>query len=211
MSYLLWQRERNLGIASKRVVLRAHEVPLLEDALVLRDRLEQLFDEQAQRVAAATEEARAEARVLGHEEGWREARDELAARLAALAQQAARERERLRGDIAALALEVVRKLMGRFADEALLAGLADTAAREMLPAPALTLIVHPDRCDAVRERLAHAADDASEPRFDVRGDPACAPDTCRIETEYGSVDASLEAQLERLAAAWGVNREAVHE
>jgi type III secretion system HrpE/YscL family protein len=211
MSYLLWNRERNVGIASRRLVLRATEVPLLEDALVLRNRLEQLFDEQAQRIAAAAEEARAEARVLGHEEGWREARDELAARLAALAHDAARERARLRGDIAALALEVVRKLLGRFAGEALLAGLADTAARDMLPAPSLTLIVHPDRCDAVRERLAQAADEAPELCFEMRGDPACAPDTCRIETEHGSVDASLEAQLERLAAAWGVNREAVHQ
>jgi flagellar biosynthesis/type III secretory pathway protein FliH len=41
-------------------------------------------------------------------------------------------------------------------------------------------------------------------RFEVRGDAACALDTCLIETEHGSVDASLNAQLERLALAWGV-------
>ena len=35
--------------------------------------------------------------------------------------------------------------------------------------------------------------------FELRADASCALDTCRIETELGSVEASLDAQLQRLA------------
>jgi len=38
----------------------------------------------------------------------------------------------------------------------------------------------------------------------VQPDSDQASDTCRIETEHGSIDASLEAQLSRLANAWGL-------
>jgi type III secretion protein L len=207
MSYLLWQRGRTVGIASPRLVLKASEVPLLADANRLCERIEQLRDDEVRYVVAAGEEARAAGHAAGYEEGRRQARDELAAAMIALAQETERERERLRGEVAALALEVVRKVVGQVDADDVLAALAQTAAHDMLPTQSMTLIVHPHRCDAVRERLARAtaaAHDGAGVRFDVRGDAACTPDTCLIETEHGSVDASLEAQLERLARAWGV-------
>ena len=71
--------------------------------------------------------------------------------------------------------------------------------------PALALVVHPDRVDAVRAQLSRIApDDGAALRCEVRGDAACDPDTCRLETEHGTVDASVDAQLARLAQAWGV-------
>jgi flagellar biosynthesis/type III secretory pathway protein FliH len=80
----------------------------------------------------------------------------------------------------------------------------------MLPGSGLTLVVHPSHADALRARLAAMARHASEsgeptPSFELRADPACTLDSCRIETEFGSVDASLNAQLNRLADAWGVS------
>lgn len=207
MSYLLWHRDRNVGFASSRVVLRAAEVPLIADAHTLRDRLEQLRDEEVQRIAATAEEARVKGYVAGREAGAVEARDEVAATLLDLAQVAAQERERLRGEVATLALHVVRKLLGQMPLDGIVAALAETAARDMLPTQTLTLYVHPDRADAVRARLAAttaASADAPLPRFDVQGDANAAADTCRIETEHGTIDASLDAQLARLADAWGV-------
>ncbi|HJW10482.1 MAG TPA: FliH/SctL family protein, partial [Albitalea sp.] len=177
-------------------VLRAAEVPLLNDAQALRDALERLHADAAQRLAAAADEAREQGRAQGRDEGLCEVRDELAATLTSLTQASAREREQLRGEIGTLALQVVRKLLGHFADDAVLLALADTAAADLLPAQQLTLVVHPEQCPALRERL------GDDPRYALRADPACARDTCRIETEHGSVDASLAAQLERLSLAW---------
>ncbi|HSW22729.1 MAG TPA: hypothetical protein VLJ62_08175, partial [Burkholderiaceae bacterium] len=67
--------------------------------------------------------------------------------------------------------------------------------------------------DALRARLAAMARHVGEtgapaPAFELRADAACALDSCRIETEFGSVDASLNAQLNRLADAWGVSERA---
>jgi flagellar biosynthesis/type III secretory pathway protein FliH len=209
MSFVLWQRGRDTGIASNRLVLRAAEVPLLTDAQAVRDRLEALRTEQAQRIESACEQARERGHALGLEQGVLAARDNVAASLVALAQAAEHERIRVRAQAATLALQVARKLIGQLADDERLLALADTAARDMLPGSTLTLVIHPAHADALRARLSAMARHASEggtlpPAFELRADPACALDSCRIETEFGSVDASLEAQLSRLAHAWGV-------
>ena len=205
MSYLLWHATGAARIASSRQVLRAAEVPLLHQAGDLCEQLARLHCEEVERLAQAQAEARQQGHAQGLQEGRGAAREEIAQTLVALAQASGREREQLRREIASLSLQVARKLLGRYAEDERLAALADTAARDALPAQQLTLVVHASLADAVRERLAApraAAGDATPLRFEVRGDPACAHDTCRVETEHGSVDASLEGQLARLAKAW---------
>jgi type III secretion system HrpE/YscL family protein len=206
MSFLLWQRESDIAIASARLVLRADEVPALRQAHALRDELDTLRREQEQRVAAACEAAVARGHAQGLEQGRAAASDEIAATLAALAADAERQRSQLRGEVAQLALQIARKLMGSFAADERLVALAATAARDALPSGGLTLALHPARVEAVRERLARHAAAGGEPLpdFDLRADETCAPDGCRIETELGSLEAALDAQLERLAQAWGV-------
>ena len=205
MSFVLWQRGGDTGIASSRLVMRAAEVPLLSDAATLRDRLQALHDGETERVDAACEEARSRGHAQGLEQGVHAARDEIAALLTQLNSAAHLERDRLRTQVGALALHVARKLIGDLAADERLLALAETAARDALPGASLTLVVHPDQADAVRARLARR--DASAdgtPSLELRSDPTCAVDACRIDTELGSVDASLDAQLARLAAAWGV-------
>lgn len=205
MSYLLWQRDRNLGLGASRVVLRAAEVPLLADAQSLRDKLEQLNEDAAQRITTAEQDARVQGYVQGREQAAREAQDEVAGAIVVLQQKAALAREQMRGEVAALALQVVRKVLGQVPAEGVLAALAATAARDMVPAQTLTLIVHPEQCDAVRAQLAGFDNgDGAQPRFDVQPDADCREGYCKIETEFGTVDASLEAQLKRIATAWGI-------
>jgi len=206
MSFLLWQREAGVAIASARLVLRADEVPALRDAQQLRDDLDSLRREQHARVQAACSAAHAEGLAAGLQEGRAQARDEIAATLAALATTAAQHEARRRADVATLALQVARKLLGEIDDAQRLAALAREASREMLPAPRLTLRVHPQRAEAVRAQLQRMAarDNESVPAYEVLADDGCALDDCRIDSELGSADASLDRQLARLAQAWGV-------
>lgn len=209
MSFLLWQRESAVAIASARLVLRADEVPVLRDAQQLRDELDSLRRDQQARVQAACDAAHAEGLAAGLLEGRAQARDEIAATLAALATTAAQQESQRRADVAALALQVVRKLLGELDDGQRLAALAREAAREMLPAPRLSVRVHPQRSDAVRaqlQRMAASADGGSMAAFEVVADDGCALDDCRIDSDLGSADASLEQQLARLAQAWGVSQ-----
>jgi len=207
MSFLLWQRESGVAIASTRLVLRAGEVPPLREAHQLRDELDELRRDQAARVQAACDAARAEGLAAGLQEGRAQARDETAAALSALATTAAQLEAQRCADVAVLALEVARKLLGEIDDAERLAALAREAAREMLPAPRVTLRVHPQRSEAVRAQLQRWAARNTDPMpaFDVVADDACDHDDCRLDTELGSADASLDRQLARLAQAWGVN------
>jgi flagellar biosynthesis/type III secretory pathway protein FliH len=205
MSYLLWQRGRDIGVASPRRVLRAAEVPVLTDALQLCERLEALRGERQAQIDAACAQAQTEGFAQGRAAGARAFEEERAATLTALAAASAAERALLRSEIAALALRVVRKLMGAFARDERLLALAETAARDIVPGAAMTLIVHPEQADALRARLhARACQQPEALAFEVRADPSCERDACCIETALGRVDASLAAQLERLASAWRV-------
>ena len=201
MSFLWWQRGGEARIASDRRVLRAAEVPLLQHAMALRDTLERRRDEQGQALAEAMAEGRAQGHAQGLAEGRAAAALELAETVQRLATEARAEHERLRADIAALALRVVRKMLGQFADDDVLLALAATAAADLLPGAAPVLVVHPRHADAVRARLDAAAGEGEAP-FSVREDAQAAVGACLLETEHGSVDVSLDAQLNRLAEAW---------
>ena len=207
MSFLLWQRDGPARIGGGRLVLRAAEVPLLADAQALRDALTRLHAEQEALVAAEGARGFQQGLEQGREAGRREAADTVAATLTALAQASAQERARLRGEVGALALQVVRKLLGQVAEDHVLAALAATAANDLLGTQPVALVVHPDLCQPVRDRLA-ALGEGGALRCEVRADPAAARGTCRLETEHGSVDAALEAQLARLEAAWAPSAQA---
>jgi hypothetical protein len=133
MSFLWWQRVGDARIASDRLVLRAAEVPLLQHALALRDTLERRRDEQVQAITEAIAAGRAEGHAAGLAEGRADAALALADTVQRLAAEARAEQQRLRDDIAALALQVVRKLLGQFADDEVLLALAATAAADLLP------------------------------------------------------------------------------
>lgn len=207
MSFLLWQRQGTVGIAAGRRVLRAAEVPLLADANRLCTQLQALHADEAARIHAACAEGRRTGYEGGFGEGLAAAAEEHAARLTALAAAAVRDREALAAQVAGLALEVARKMLGSLADGERLLALAATAVQEVMADGPMTLLVHPEQVPAVRERLAacSAAGAATRtPAFEIRGDGDCGLDACRIETAFGSVDASLDTQLRRLADAWGV-------
>lgn len=203
MSFLLWQRDQPAAIGSTRVVFRASEVPLLADAHALCERLNTEHAAAADRIATAANVAREAAYAKGYAEGREEGRDSIAETLTALHQKVSRERETLRANVASLALEVVRKIAGALDAGGVIAALAANAARDLVPAAALTLLVHASRVDAVRAHLAAIAPDL---HCDVRGDANVAIDACCLATEHGSIDASLGAQLDRIAAAWEIGR-----
>ena len=207
MSFLLWQRGQ-LGIGSGRQVFRAAEVPLLRSACELVDRLESMRQDEATRIGAALEAGRrqgwTEGEALARQAGEAHRADEMVR----LQQQSEAVREDARREVAALALQVVRKLLGGLPEGERQAALALQAARELLPARTWRLAVHPLSANSLREGLARltAEERGGLAEAEVCEDDTLAPGDCRLETEFGSARAGVEAQLERLAAAWGVAR-----
>lgn len=195
MSFLLWHRAGDTRIAGSHRVLRAAEVPLLREAQALRDALEALHAQAEARIAAAARVAAEDGHAEGFAAGFREGEQRVLETIAALQHRAGEEREHLRNEIGALALQVVRKMLGGFAEPELLVALADTATREVLPAPPLAIVVALGAGAALRERF---------PALEVREDASAPAGSCRIETAHGSLDVSIDAQLGRLAQNWRV-------
>lgn len=207
-SFQLWHRQptQALGIAADRRVLRAHEVPALQQADALLASLQALQVEQQARVDAACEAARVDGHRRGLAQGQAEAQARLDRALVALTQQHEAAREQLQQSVARLALDVAQKLLGSLPADAALAHLAAQAARELLPARTWRLQVHPTQVATLHAALqaADPEDKAGLSRAEIVPDASLADTDCRLTTEFGSADASLATQVQRLAQAWGV-------
>jgi flagellar biosynthesis/type III secretory pathway protein FliH len=206
--FLLWHRhpDQALGITADRRVLRAHEVPPLQQADELLATLQALHAGQQAQMDAACEAARADGYRRGLGEGRAAARAELASALTALTQQHETARAQQQQALARLALDVAQKLLGTLPAETALAHLAAQAARELLPARTWRLQVHPSQVATLRAALqaADPDDKAGLSRAEIVADANLADTDCRLVTEFGTADASLATQVQRLAQAWGV-------
>jgi flagellar biosynthesis/type III secretory pathway protein FliH len=206
--FMLWHRDpqARLGIASDRRVLRAAEVPPLQDAQQLLAALGELLDHERSRVEASCARAAAEGLRQGLAEAQDRSRAQVAEALAGLARAQEDERQRLQQAVAGLALEVFQKLLGQVPAEERLARLAAQAARELLPARTWRLQVHPGQVAALRAALqaVDPDDKAGLASAEIVADAELAEGDCRLTTEFGSADAGLDTQVRRLAHAWSL-------
>lgn len=206
-SFMLWHRDpqARLGIASDRRVLRASEVPALQQAQQVLDALHALCAQEQARVEHACAQARAEGLKQGLAQAQAQARAELANELARLTRTHEAERQRLQQSVGGLALEVFQKLLGELPADEQLARLAMQAARELLPARTWRLHVHPSQMAGLRAALQSLdpLDKAGLGGAEIVADADLATTDCRLTTEFGSADAGLQTQVERLARAWG--------
>lgn len=204
--FVLWHRDpaAQLGIASDRRVLRAAEVPALQQADALLAELQALRANEQARIDAACEAARQAGREQGLAEGQAWVREQAAQALAQLTQQHDAARQQLQQAAGRLALDIFHKLLGTLPGDAVLARLATQAARELLPARCWRIEVHPSALDALRAALQAADPDdrAGLAQAELVANPQLAETDCRLVTEFGTADASLATQVARLAQAW---------
>lgn len=170
---------------------RAREIVAEAEAEAGRIRAEALAEREALRAGAVE---------AGRQEGIGQA----AAALAGIAAERDRRLAGLSREVAGLALEVARRVLGRelAGDPAAVVDLAAqalAAARErrevilrVSPADAPALRASAGRLGALLQRA---------PGLELREDPSLAPGGVVVETEGGTIDARVEAQLAALARA----------
>jgi type III secretion protein L len=192
---VLKQRAPLLSSRLPRAVVDAAERAraIVADAEEASARIREGVEAERERALAGAEEA-------GYEAGR--------ARAAELLATAAAERDRLLGavarDVAALAIDVARRLLGRelAADPGAVVDLAARAVRGVRERAVVTLRVSPS--DAPRVRAAEgrlAALLLRAPGVAVREDAALSAGDVVVETEAGRVDARVPAQLAALERA----------
>ena len=161
-------------------------------------------EEDVGRIRAEAEAERARALAEAAEAGRREGLGRAAAVLAGAAEARARRLDGLEDEVAAVALEVARAVLGRelSADPAAVVDLARCALAHVLSRREGLLRVSPADAPLLRAeqpRLAALLDRA--PGLGLREDGAVPRGAVVVETEAGRVDARVEAQLAALERA----------
>jgi flagellar assembly protein FliH len=176
--------------------------------------LERLWNPErtAANQAANDEQIRAceaRARKEGHEEGAKQARVEfdkklvgqretLAQAIRGFIHQQETYFSRVEAEVVGLALAIARKILHREAqvDPLLLAGVVRVGLDKVAAGTHVRLRVHPDQVPFWKEFFAQQTDLRSLP--ELMGDATLEPGHCRLETELGSTDLTLEAQLKEI-------------
>jgi flagellar biosynthesis/type III secretory pathway protein FliH len=114
----------------------------------------------------------------------------------------ARDREayfrHVEGEVVALALSIVRKILRRESqvDPLLLGGLVRVALEKMASTHNVKLRVHPSQVSIWQDHFSHHADLPTVP--EIVADEAIEGHQCRIESELGEIDLNLETQLKEI-------------
>lgn len=156
------------------------------------------------RLRAELEAARREAYQQGIEEGRRLAAAQLeseTARLARAIEEIAGLKPRLRAsaerELVELALAIARRILRRelHVDAEAVLGLAKAALEKASLREVTEVRLHPDLAAPVRAHLARIGAPQS---IEVRQDPSLEPGAVLVETVRGTIDASLETQLDEI-------------
>ncbi|MGD0426570.1 MAG: FliH/SctL family protein [Candidatus Acidiferrales bacterium] len=102
------------------------------------------------------------------------------------------------GEVVALALAVVRKILRREAqvDPLLLSGLVRVALEKMVACQTVRMRAHPSQIAAWHEYFAQQGDLPIMP--ELSGDATLEHDCCQLETELGVTDLNLDMQLKEI-------------
>jgi flagellar assembly protein FliH len=156
------------------------------------------------RLQAEMEAVRRESFQRGLEEGRRQASEQLQAEFARLAraiEEAAGLKPRLRAaaerELVELALAIARRVLRRelHVDADAVLGLAKAALEKASVREITEVRLHPSLAAPVRAHLARIGAPQS---IEVREDPSLEPGAVMMETARGTIDASLETQLDEI-------------
>jgi type III secretion protein L len=182
-------------------VLRAAEAAVWQDGFQLLA--------AARRAAAEVNEIARKTYAVEHARGFAEGRAAGANEAARLVSETTAKVDRhlasLAQDIGALALGVLRRVLGELDAGELIARAAAQAVGEFRREKWLKVTVHPAVADRVRAALAGLPPDGG-PTVAVESDPALDERACIVASDFAVVDASLEAQLEAFASAFAVGQ-----
>lgn len=172
-------------------VLKADQAASWVDGFAFRDRARKEADALVADMRRAYEDKRRE----GYETGLREGAGAAAELLVKTTGQVDAYLAGLEGEIADLALAIVRRVAGEAAPPDFVARLAREALAGFRREQRLVVTVAPENYDELRRRLGADDPDFAD-RLTLSTDPSLGPLDCRVASPYAAVDAGLEAQLD---------------
>jgi type III secretion protein L len=135
----------------------------------------------------------------GYADGLAEAKAEVAEQIMTIVTRSVDFMAHAEHDIARTVLICLRKVLGEFPEEELVLRQARAALHVVRSEPRITLRVRPEVEENLRNRLGEILRGQGEVSFlEIVADEGMESGGCRLETEVGIVDASLELQLQAL-------------
>ena len=153
------------------------------------------------RLLAQAKEIYESERAKGFAEGKAAGTQEAAKIVIETAEKVDRYLAALDQEVAALAMDIVRRILGQYDQANLVAQATAQAIADLRHEKALKITVHPSVHQQVMEVIARSG---RQNTIQVDSDPTAAPDRCLIASEFAVVDASIETQLATIAAALGL-------
>lgn len=179
-------------------ILRAAEARAWQDGYAFLDAARR----DAQQTRDAARRAYAAEYAQGYEDGKAQGDADAARLISETAVKVDRYLGGLEAEVTSLALEVVRRILGEFDVGSLVARAARQAVTEIRRAKYLKIRIHPAAVDRVREELdAVLRNSDLGMTVEIDADDALAPAACILSTDIAVIDASIDAQLDAIAAA----------
>ena len=192
-------RSLQARIAPGQRVLRAADVAAWGDAEALLASARQ----QADAIIAGAEAALEAERQRGYAEGLAEAQMEQAEKMIDTVSRTIDYFARVEGDVVALVMSAVRKIIDGFNDEERVLIVVKNALSVVRNQKQMTLRLHPQQVDVARARMNDLL--ASYPGvgyLDIVADGRLSLESCILESEIGLVEASIEGQIKALETAF---------
>lgn len=192
-------RSLQARIALGQRVLRAADVAAWGDAEALLASARQ----QADAIIAGAEAALEAERQRGYAEGVAEAQMEQAEKMIDTVSRTIDYFARVEGDVVALVMSAVRKIIDGFNDEERVLIVVKNALSVVRNQKQMTLRLHPQQVDVARARMNDLL--ASYPGvgyLDIVADGRLSLESCILESEIGLVEASIEGQIKALETAF---------
>lgn len=187
------------GIGPGVKILRAEEVFVFRSA----EEIVAEASDQSDRILAETESAFQLERQRGYREGHEAAQLEQSEQMIGNIGQTVDYFARVEGQMVDLVMRAVRKIIEGFDDEERVLIAVKSALSVVRNQKQITLRTHPHQTEIVRARVNEVL--AAYPGIgylDIVADSRLKADACIVETEIGTVEASLDGQIEALRAAF---------
>ncbi|MER9999013.1 type III secretion system stator protein SctL [Mesorhizobium sp. M0051] len=179
-------------------ILRAAEVRALQDGHAFLDEARR----DAQQLRDAARRAYAAEYAQGYEDGKAQGDADATRLISETAVKVDHYFGGLEAEVISLALDVVRRMLGEFDVSTLVAKAARQAVIEIRRAKYLKVRVHPASVDRVRDELdAVLRESDLGMTVEIDADDALATGACIVSTDFAVVDATIDAQLQAIAAA----------
>jgi type III secretion protein L len=219
--WTLKKGEKEIEIVPGKRILRADEfltfgkaTAIIDEtkALVQRSvadaeaRARQIIGDAQAKAKEITDGAQAafeEERKKGHAAGMEEGKQELANLMMEIAAKKMESFEKFEESIINIVMRSIKRILGEMDNEQLLTAVVHNALSSVRNQKRVIVRVNPDQAPKVRETVETMIKrgDDSTPFIEVIADGRLQKNSCLIETEIGTVDASLAVQLKAIEKA----------